>query len=92
MIARGWYLSVSGIVTYKKSDTLRAVAKTVPLDRLLIETDTPYLAPQRHRGQVNQPAFLRETAATIASIRGISIEELAKATSDNARRLFLKQV
>ena len=92
VIARGWYLSVSGIVTYKKSDTLRAVAKTVPLDRLLIETDTPYLAPQRHRGQVNQPAFLRETAATIASIRGISIEELAKATSDNARRLFLKQV
>lgn len=88
VIKRDWYLSLSGIVTFKKSDTLRAVAKNVPLDRLLIETDTPYLAPQSRRGHTNEPAFLPETAAVIAACRGISVEEVAQATAENASRLF----
>ncbi len=88
VLERDWYLSLSGIVTFKKSDELRAVAKMVPLDRLLIETDTPYLAPQSRRGSINEPAFLPETAAIIASLKGLTLEELAAATSANARRLF----
>lgn len=88
IINRGWFLSLSGIVTFKRSDELREVAKRVPLDQLLIETDTPYLAPQTHRGQPNEPAYLPETAALIASVKGISIEELAHATSENAKKLF----
>lgn len=88
VLSRGWFLSLSGIVTYKKSDSLRAVAKMVPLDKLLIETDTPYLSPQSHRGKTNEPAFLPETAAIIAGIKGIPIEEVAKTTSDNAKRAF----
>ncbi|MCB1112887.1 MAG: TatD family hydrolase [Chlamydiales bacterium] len=88
VIARGWYLSLSGIVTFKKSDILREVAKITPLDQLLIETDTPYLAPQTHRGKPNEPAYIAETAACIAEVRGISVEELAKATSANAYKLF----
>lgn len=88
VLKRGWYLSLSGIVTFKKSDVLRNVAKLVPLDRLLIETDTPYLAPQSHRGQTNEPAFLPETAAVIAACRGITPEEVARATTENAKRLF----
>lgn len=90
VIAHGWYLSLSGIVTFKKSDSLRQVARQVPLDRLLIETDTPYLAPQSRRGKQNEPAFLPETAACIAAERGISLEELAQATAKNARVLFSK--
>ncbi len=88
VIERGWSLSLSGIVTFKKSEELRQVAKMVPLDRLLIETDTPYLAPQGRRGQSNEPSFLPETAACIASVRGISLEELAQATVENASRVF----
>lgn len=88
VIERDWYLSLSGIVTFKKSEELREVAKIVPLDRLLIETDTPYLAPQSRRGKQNEPAFLPETAACIASARGISVEQVAQATAENAKRLF----
>lgn len=88
VIKRGWYLSLSGIVTFKRSEELREVAKRVPLDQLLIETDTPYLAPQNHRGKPNEPAYLPETAALIASVRGISLAELAAATSSNANKLF----
>lgn len=88
VIARDWYLSLSGIVTFKKSEELREVAKMVPLDRLLIETDTPYLAPQSRRGKQNEPAFIVETATCIAAARGISLEELASATKANAKRLF----
>lgn len=84
----GWYLSLSGIVTFKKSEGLREVAKFVPLDRLLIETDAPYLAPQSHRGQLNEPSYLPETAQVIAEAKGISLQELAKATSQNAQRFF----
>ena len=88
VIARGWYLSLSGIVTFKKSEELREVAKIVPPDRLLIETDTPYLAPQSRRGKPNEPAFLPETAACIASVRGITLEELAQVTTQNAKHIF----
>lgn len=85
---RGWYLSLSGIVTFKKSEELREVARLAPLDQLLIETDTPYLAPQGHRGKLNEPAFVVETAAQIAAVRGIPLAELAAATTANAKRLF----
>lgn len=88
VIKRGWYLSLSGIVTFKKSGALREVAKMVPLDQLLIETDAPYLAPQGKRGQLNEPSYLPETAAVIATLKGISITELAEATYQNGCRLF----
>lgn len=88
VLRRGWYLSLSGIVTFKKSDQLRQVAQAVPLDQLLIETDAPYLAPQSHRGKVNEPAFLPEVGHLIAEVKGISHEEVALATSQNARTLF----
>lgn len=88
VLARGWYLSLSGIVTFKKSEGLREVAKMVPIDKLLIETDTPYLAPQGHRGAINEPSFLTETAGVIAELKGISIDTLAEATSRNARTAF----
>lgn len=88
VIERDWYLSISGIATFKKSVELREVAKMVPLDRLLIETDAPYLAPQSHRGKANEPAYIVETASVLASVRGISLAEFAAVTSENARRLF----
>jgi TatD DNase family protein len=88
VIEREWYLSMSGIVTFKKSDVLRDVIKYVPLDRLLIETDAPYLAPQSKRGQINEPSFLLETAEVIASLKGVSVEVLADVTSHNAEEFF----
>lgn len=83
-----WYLSLSGIATYKKSEELRAVARQIPLDRLLIETDAPYLAPQTYRGKRNEPAYLVETAQCLAEARDVTLEELAAATRQNARTLF----
>ncbi len=88
VLKRGWMLSLSGIVTFKKSQELQQVAREIPLEQLLIETDTPYLAPQSHRGKPNEPAFLIETAAFIAHLKQISVEELAQATAQNAKRLF----
>ena len=88
VLSRGWYLSLSGIVTFKKSEVLRTVAKMVPLDKLLIETDAPYLAPQSKRGSVNEPAFLTETATFIANIKNLSCEELAKTISFNTNEFF----
>jgi TatD DNase family protein len=88
VIERGWYLSLSGIVTFKKSHELQQVAREVPLGRLLIETDAPYLAPTPYRGKQNEPAFLLATARFIANLRSIPLEELAAATSQNARSLF----
>lgn len=88
VLKRGWYVSLSGIVTFKKSADLLETAKLIPLDRLLIETDAPYLAPQSHRGKVNEPSYLPETAAVIAKAKGIAVEEVAMATSANARHLF----
>lgn len=88
VLERGWYLSLSGIVTFKKSSVLREVARLVPLDKLLIETDAPFLAPQSHRGKPNEPAFILETAMVIAAVKGITVTELAQATSANAKKLF----
>lgn len=88
VLKRGWMLSLSGIVTFKKSLELQEVAKLVPLSQLLIETDTPYLAPQTCRGKQNEPAFLVETAKFIASLKQIPLEQVSQATSHNARRLF----
>lgn len=88
VIKRGWYLSLSGIVTFKKSEELREVAKMVPLEQLLIETDTPYLAPQSKRGKQNEPSFLVETASVIAKLKNISFEELTVNTVQNAINLF----
>ncbi|HEY4254858.1 MAG TPA: TatD family hydrolase [Chlamydiales bacterium] len=88
VIARGWSLSLSGIVTFKKSEELRLVAKEIPLKQLLIETDSPYLAPQSRRGQPNEPAFIGETARCIAALRNESLETVAQATFENASRVF----
>jgi len=87
----GLYVSFSGIVTFKKSDALREIAETVPLDRLLVETDAPYLAPGKYRGKKrNEPAYMVETAEVLAELKGIAPEELAKATTDNFFRLYSK--
>lgn len=88
VLERGWYLSLSGIATFKKSIELHEVAKMVPLDQLLIETDTPYLAPQSHRGKRNEPAYLIETANHIANLKGIPLAKVAAATKANAQTLF----
>lgn len=88
VLSRGWYLSISGIATFKKSEQLRDVIRMVPLEQLLIETDTPYLAPQSHRGKLNEPAYLVEIAQMVASVKGIDLSDVAKATSANARALF----
>lgn len=88
----GGYISCSGILTFKKAQALREAVATVPLDRLLVETDAPYLAPEPHRGQPCEPAYTAITAATLAKIKGISAEELARITSDNFFRLFDKAV
>lgn len=88
VIKRGWMLSLSGIVTFKKSVELQEVAKIVPLNQLLIETDSPYLAPQKYRGQTNEPVYVIETAAFIANLKNLSVEELAQATTRNAKNLF----
>jgi TatD DNase family protein len=86
----GLYVSFSGIATFKKSDALREVARSVPLDRMLVETDAPYLAPGKYRGKRNEPAYVVETAAVLAKLKGITTEELAKATTDNFFRLYSK--
>jgi TatD DNase family protein len=86
----GLYISTSGIATFKKSDALRDVLKTVPLDRLLVETDAPYLAPTPYRGKRNEPAFVVHTAAMLAELKGVSPEGMAEATTDNFFRLFTR--
>ncbi|HSX12839.1 MAG TPA: TatD family hydrolase [Chlamydiales bacterium] len=91
VLKRGWFLSLSGIVTFKKSEALREVAKMIPLNQLLIETDTPYLAPQSQRGKMNEPSFIAETAQCIADVKGISLEDVARSTFENASSLFMKR-
>jgi TatD DNase family protein len=86
----GLYISVSGIATFKNSASLRDVIKSVPLDRLLVETDAPYLAPVPHRGKTNEPSFVVHTAAMLAQLKGVSEAELAAATTENFFRLFSK--
>lgn len=84
----GFYISISGIVTFKKAENVREVASQVPLDRLLVETDSPFLAPVPYRGKVNQPAYVHEVAAFVAELRGISYESLVQQTGDNFFSLF----
>ena len=86
----GFYISFSGILTFKKADEVREVAAEVPLDRLLVETDAPYLAPVPHRGKDNEPAFVAHTAAKLAEMRGLGSEEVAALTTANFHRLFSK--
>ena len=89
-LAMGLYISASGVITFKKSEALRAVFASVPLDRLLVETDAPYLAPGPHRGKRNEPAFVVHTAATLADIKGVSREAIAAQTTENFYRLYDK--
>ncbi|HVJ51573.1 MAG TPA: TatD family hydrolase [Aliidongia sp.] len=86
----GFYVSFSGIVTFKNAEDLREVVRAVPLDRMLVETDAPYLAPVPKRGKRNEPAFVAHTAAFVAGLKGVSPEALAEATTDNFHRLFTK--
>ena len=84
----GFMISFSGIVTFKKAEELRAIAKQVPLERLLIETDCPYLTPVPHRGKRNEPAYVVEVARCLARVRGLETEAMAELTSENFRRFF----
>lgn len=86
----GFYISFSGIVTFKSAKSVQEVARQVPLDRILVETDSPYLAPTPHRGKTNEPAYTKHTAEFVAELRGIPYEKLRDATTDNFYRLFSK--
>lgn len=86
----GFYISISGIATFKKADELRDTIRQVPLDRVLVETDSPYLAPVPYRGKRNEPAFVSETAARMAELFGVPLEQFAQVTTDNFSRLFKK--
>jgi TatD DNase family protein len=88
VLDRGWYLSFSGIVTFKKNDDLRNVLKTIPLDRILIETDSPLLAPQSKRGKKNEPANVVEIAECIAKVKNLSLEKIAEITYENTIKFF----
>lgn len=87
-LAMGFYISFSGVVTFKTAEALRAVAQTVPLDKMLIETDCPFLAPLPYRGKRNEPAFVVETAKKLAEVKSVSVAEVAQATTANFKRLF----
>lgn len=88
LLDMGFYISFSGIVTFRNAEQLRDVARYVPLDRLLVETDSPYLAPVPHRGKENQPAYVRDVAEYLAVLKGVSLEQLAEATTANFSHLF----
>ncbi len=89
-LAAGCYMSFSGIVTFNSAESIREAARACPLDRMLVETDAPYLAPVPHRGRSNEPAFTAHTLAHLAGVKGVSVEEMARITSDNFFRLFAK--
>ncbi len=84
----GFYISFTGIITFKNAEALRDVVRQVPLERILVETDSPYLTPVPHRGKRNEPAYVRLVAETIAKIKGMTLEDVARVTSDNAHQLF----
>jgi TatD DNase family protein len=87
-MAMGFHISFSGIVTFKNAKDLKEVARRVPMDRMLVETDSPYLAPVPHRGKPNQPAFVKHVAEEVAALRGVAFEDVARATTENFFRLF----
>jgi TatD DNase family protein len=89
-VALGGYVSFSGILTFPKSTELRDIAATVPMDRLLVETDAPYLAPKRWRGKRNEPSYVVNTAEVLAEVKGVSYEEIARITTENAFRCYSK--
>lgn len=89
-VTMGGYVSFSGILTYKTAEDLRATASELPMDRLLVETDSPYLAPVPYRGKSNEPAFVVKTLETLANVKGVTAEDMARITSDNFFRLFAK--
>lgn len=86
----GLYVSFSGILTFKTSEALRAIAREIPLERLLVETDAPYLAPTPYRGKRNEPSYVVETAKILADVKGVSFDEIARITTENARRCYWK--
>lgn len=86
----GLYVSFSGILTFKTSEELRAIARDIPMERLLVETDAPYLAPTPYRGKRNEPAYVVETAKVLADVKGVSFDEIARITTENARRCYWK--
>lgn len=88
-LAMGLYISASGVITFKRAEALRAVFRMVPMSRLLVETDTPYLAPEPYRGKVNEPAFVVETAKVLADLKGVSLAQIEAQTVDNFKKLFL---
>lgn len=87
-IELGFYISFSGIVTFKNATTIKEVAKQIPLERILVETDSPYLAPVPYRGKINQPSYVKYVAEEVAALRGISLEDFSVATTQNFFRLF----
>jgi TatD DNase family protein len=87
-MALGFYISISGPVTYKNARQLPEIVRALPLDRLLVETDCPFLTPHPHRGKRNEPAYVRLVAERIAALRGMAFDDLAEATTANAKRLF----
>jgi TatD DNase family protein len=87
-IGLGFCISFSGIVTFRNASDLRDVARRVPDDALLVETDSPYLAPVPHRGRTNEPAYVRHVAQCLADLRGVSLDHIARVTTDNFLRLF----
>src|SRR5690606_33877565 len=87
-VSAGFYLGFTGPLTFKKADELRAIAAQTPLDRLLVETDAPFLAPHQHRGQRNEPAYVALIAAQLAELHGVTFEAVAAQTTANASRLF----
>lgn len=89
-IGLGLSISFTGILTFKKSDALRSLAAELPADRIMVETDAPYLAPGKHRGKRNEPSFVVEVAKTLAETRGVSLEEISRQTTENFFRLFSK--
>jgi TatD DNase family protein len=86
----GGYVSFSGILTYKSAEDIRATAAELPLDRIIVETDSPYLSPVPYRGKPNEPAYLIKTLETLAQVRGLPVGEMARITNDNFFRLFSK--
>jgi len=88
----GFYISLSGIVTFKNAESLRDIARDIPLDRLLVETDSPYLAPVPHRGRRNEPAFVRDTAQFIADLKAVEFAEIADQSSKNFFKLFSRSI
>ena len=87
-VKEGWYIAIGGVVTFKNAVKVKEVAKEVPLDKLLLETDAPYLTPVPFRGKENHPSYVKYTAQEIANLRGMSFEEIDKITTLNAEKIF----